>query len=208
MNNLPVIYKPYKIYLHLFPCNGVYVGQTKQKPEQRWLHGYKNNPLMLNAIYKYGWENVKHIILFDNLDEETATIYETGLIKAFRKYKCYNISDGGKTPNGFKYKRKPFTEEHRKKLSEAHKGKQTWMKGKHHSDISKQKLSEAKRGKNNTKKSKPVLQYTLDMVFVMEYPSVSEASRQTGINHSSICCAITGKRGYTHAGGYVWRYKD
>lgn len=207
MNNLPVIYKPYKIYLHLFPCNGVYVGQTKQKPEQRWLHGYKNNPLMLNAIYKYGWENVKHIILFDNLDEETATIYETGLIKAFRKYKCYNISDGGKTPKGFKYKRKPFTEEHKRKLSEIHKGKPSKRKGIPLSNITKQKISESLKG-TISKKRKPVLQYTKDGQFVAEYPSVVEAAKQTGICHSSICCAITGKRGYTHAGGYVWRYKD
>lgn len=51
--------------------------------------------------------------------------------------------------------------------------------------------------------SKSVLQYTLDMVFVKEYPSVMEAERQTGIRHISECCR--GER--RTAGGYIWKYK-
>ena len=54
------------------------------------------------------------------------------------------------------------------------------------------------------KLSKPVEQYTLDMVFVAEYPSVMEAFRQTGIKHISCCCL--GKR--KTAGGYIWKYKE
>lgn len=58
------------------------------------------------------------------------------------------------------------------------------------------------------KLSKPVLQYTLDMVFIKEYASVSEASRQTGISHAHITECCNGKYGLKTAGGYIWKYKD
>lgn len=62
--------------------------------------------------------------------------------------------------------------------------------------------------KMTIKLSKPVLQYTLDMVFVAEYPSTQEASRQTGICQSSICSCCRGLYGFKTAGGYIWKYAD
>ena len=56
------------------------------------------------------------------------------------------------------------------------------------------------------KLSKPVKQYTLDMIFIKEYPSVSEASRQTGIRTSDICRCCKGI--YKQMGGYIWEYTD
>lgn len=66
--------------------------------------------------------------------------------------------------------------------------------------ITKEKLA------NRKDMSKPVEQYTLDGKFVKEYPSASEASRQTGISQGNIsmCCRCERKS----AGGYIWRYKD
>lgn len=40
----------------------------------------------------------------------------------------------------------------------------------------------------------------------VEYPSVTEASRQLGIPHSDISACLRGKR--KHAGGYSWKYKN
>ena len=59
-------------------------------------------------------------------------------------------------------------------------------------------------GKSNTngKRSKPVLQYTLDGKFVREWESYRECKRN-GFNHVSECCR--GKR--KSCGGYIWRYK-
>lgn len=54
-------------------------------------------------------------------------------------------------------------------------------------------------------KSKPILQYTKDMVFVAEYKSLHEASRETSINVGNIGAVLKGKRRY--AGGYIWKYK-
>lgn len=50
----------------------------------------------------------------------------------------------------------------------------------------------------------PVRQYDNSGAFVKEYISISEASRQTGINLSKICNVCCGKRNL--AGGFGWRY--
>ena len=58
----------------------------------------------------------------------------------------------------------------------------------------------------NGKKSKPVLQFTLDNILVKEYPSIHQAERETGFanQHISACC--NGK--YKAAYGYIWKYKE
>ena len=55
---------------------------------------------------------------------------------------------------------------------------------------------------NNTKKSKPVSQYTKYGLLINEYPSIAEAKRQTGINNINGCC----NNDYKSAGGYIWKY--
>ena len=58
-------------------------------------------------------------------------------------------------------------------------------------------------GKSNTngKRSKPVLQYTLDGKFVREWESYRECKRN-GFNHVSECCR--GK--LKSCGGFIWKY--
>jgi len=50
-------------------------------------------------------------------------------------------------------KGKKFSEEHKRKLSESHKGKTSGMKGKEHSDESKRKMSEAHKGLKQDKET-------------------------------------------------------
>lgn len=57
---------------------------------------------------------------------------------------------------------------------------------------------------NRKDQSKPVIQYTKDMVFVMEYASIKEAERQTGINNGHISKCCRGER--KSAGGFKWSY--
>ena len=52
---------------------------------------------------------------------------------------------------------------------------------------------------------KPVEQYTLDGVFINEFKSIHEASRQTGIAWQNISKVCLGKR--NRAGMYYWKYK-
>lgn len=56
------------------------------------------------------------------------------------------------------------------------------------------------------KTGKPVMQYTLDGEFIKEYPSLSEAARQTKSRLSgiSMCCA----KKYSNSNGYLWIYKN
>lgn len=63
-------------------------------------------------------------------------------------------------------------------------------------------------GKFNSEhsKSKPVLQYTKDGIFVKEYPCASEAGRQLGLIYNSICEVCRGNRAKT-CGGFIWKYK-
>ena len=66
----------YSVYKHVNKTNGkVYVGITKQKPEQRWGYNgvnYKNSPRFWSAIQHYGWDNFEHIIIQDQLTHDEA----------------------------------------------------------------------------------------------------------------------------------------
>ena len=92
----------YIVYMHTCPNGKKYIGITSQAPERRWQKGkgyaYGSNPYFYNAIEKYGWENIKHEILFRDLTKEEAEQKEIELIKEYktsqRKY-GYNIDLGG-----------------------------------------------------------------------------------------------------------------
>lgn len=164
MNNEYVIYK------HTAPNGKVYIGITRQNPIRRWNngHGYKHNEYFNNAILKYGWDSITHEILFTGLNKTQAENKEIELIAAYqsdnREY-GYNIDKGGnvvgKVSEETKKKQsliarqrpkemhprlgKHLSEEHKRKISEAHKGKQI-------SDEHKRKISEANKGKKLTEK--------------------------------------------------------
>lgn len=96
--------KKYVLYIHKFPNGKLYVGITSNVPKRRWGSngkGYKNQPLMYRAIQKYDWNNIKHIILYQNLDYETAIWKERLLIHLFNtnaynnNANGYNCDDGG-----------------------------------------------------------------------------------------------------------------
>ena len=79
--------KEYCVYVHIFPNEKRYVGQTKQKPEYRFNNGegYNGCPYMYRAIQKYGWENVRHEILIDGISAEQADYYEKYYIALYQK---------------------------------------------------------------------------------------------------------------------------
>lgn len=85
--------------------------------------------------------------------------------------------------------------------------------------ITRKKLSETMKGKNinHPSYSKQVVKFDLEGNFIAEYPSIMEASRQTGVDYSSIskCCKGKIKKDdkgcyYTpkSAGGFIWKYKE
>lgn len=90
----------YTVYMHESPSGKRYIGITARKLETRWGGGcnYKNNSYFWKAIQKYGWENIKHIILAENLNKEEACEKEKEYIAAYKTDNAlygYNRTKGG-----------------------------------------------------------------------------------------------------------------
>lgn len=186
---------------------------------------YKSSPHFYAAIQKYGWDNFEHNILFQNLTKEEACQKEQKLIAEFnstdRNY-GYNSTSGGEifvmneeskqklsqalmgNKNGLGH---PCSEEKKKKISEA-------QKGRHLTKEHKQKLSEmakkrhapcSEQTRENIRKAshkKPIYCEELDKVF----ESVQDCCRQLGIPATNISKLCEG-RGKTLR-GYHLRYYD
>ena len=85
------------VYAHVCPNNKIYIGITNhKKAKYRWGtngEGYNNQKLFWRAIQKYGWNNIKHIILIDGIQKEVAQECEKYLIA---KYKTNDSNHVGK----------------------------------------------------------------------------------------------------------------
>ena len=156
----------WSVYKHTAPSGKVYIGITSQKSNERWRNGkgYKEGTHFFNAISKYGWNNIKHEILFNNFTERMAKLMEQCLIVLYRSLDRefgYNMTLGGEGTLGWipsEETKKKISEansgkhhskESREKMSEAHKGENNSMYGKYHSEESKKKMSKVKSGENN-----------------------------------------------------------
>lgn len=90
----------YFVYKHTSPSGKVYIGVTRQVPEKRWQNGlgYRKQKRFYRAIQKYGWENIAHEVVADNLSGEEADELEKQLIHEYKssdKRFGYNIELGG-----------------------------------------------------------------------------------------------------------------
>lgn len=77
--------KRFKVYCHICPDDTRYIGITSQYLKTRWRKGgigYEGQHFY-EAVLKYGWNNIKHEVLFENLSEEEAYIKEIELIKQY-----------------------------------------------------------------------------------------------------------------------------
>ena len=75
--------KPYVVYCHTSPSGKKYIGMSKNV-KRRWEANGKNYKMctkFYNAIKKYGWENITHEILEENLTKEEAERLEEFYIK-------------------------------------------------------------------------------------------------------------------------------
>lgn len=158
----------YTVYMHICPNNKKYIGITCKKPKYRWGNGkgYKNNDHFYKAIQKYGWENIKHIILFEELTKEEAEQKE---IEFIAKYNTTNREYGYNNENGGHYVGK-VSKRSKSKISksvkelwknEEYRKKQTLknprMLGKHHSEETKQKMREKALGRKISPEQKEKL---------------------------------------------------
>lgn len=97
------------IYAHITKDNHIYIGQTSNKPKYRWGRNgklYKANPYMMAAIQHYGWDNIEHRIIAENLSREETNVMEVALIASYRNnpdYVVMNITDGGLGHSGYNF---------------------------------------------------------------------------------------------------------
>lgn len=145
--------KKWVIYMHIFPNNKRYIGVAiinegetpKRACINRWGHngeGYKTQRVY-RAIKKYGWENVKHEILFECVPEDQVDELEIYLIKKYNSQidegNGYNIDYGGK--------HRIVSEYTRRRLSDSLSGEKHPNYGKHHSEETKRRIALGNIGK-------------------------------------------------------------
>lgn len=195
--------KEYTVYMHTNKVNGKkYIGMTSQNPITRWAngHGYRRQSRFKAAIMEYGWRNFTHEILYTGLTKEEAEKIEVELIEEYQTTDSrygYNTDSGGISSI-------TFGKDHKKHLSEACKGRII-------TEETRRKISEKNTGENNPMygKKRDIAIFKTKSVICIEtnevYPSVSEASRQTGINAGSISMTCNGK--LNTAGKFHWKFK-
>lgn len=199
--------REYKVYKHTTPNNKVYIGITRMDVNKRWQNGlgYSHNPHFKRAIKKYGWENIKHEVLFENLTKHEASDKERELIA---QYDTTNINKGYNLDYGGCYCDR-LTPELKKKISEAHKGKAR-EKTKEQietlvSNIKKLWSQEEYREKEIRRIKKENSRKVKCVETGKIYNSMREASKDTGANshYIGVCC-----RENRTSGGYHWKYAD
>lgn len=198
----------YSVYKHTFPNGKVYIGITSQKPKNRWENGEGyckksksgyNQPLMAKAINKYGWDNIAHEILFNGLTKEQAMNKEIELIDIYQSNDLrygYNMTRGGEGSLGWNPPKKWRKKQSKLNIGKNNPmyGKESAMKGKHHTEDAKNKIRE--------KHKKPVKCIETNII----YNSLQDAEKDTKINYYNIS-AVCNSRQKT-AGGYHWKFVE
>ena len=197
----------YKVYIHIFPNNKVYIGITRNRTDIRWANGkgYKSQKVMSNAINKYGWENIEHKVLYENLTKEEAEQKEIELIAFYksnqRKY-GYNIENGGNCVG-------KMSEETKKKISKSNIGKNAGenngMYGKHPKGEFKKGNIPHNKGVSMSLQQKVKLGKKVKCVETNTiYYSMHNADEKTGVSFKMISACCNKKR--KTAGGYHWEF--
>lgn len=233
------------IYKIVNRINGkFYIGKhTTKNPYDNYMGSGK---LIREAIKKYGKENFVKIILYCLATEDEAYHKEAEIVteEFVSRKDTYNLTVGGEGfstgenhPNFNKQLSieikcklskanigKQRSEQTKRKISEAHKGKFTGENhpnyGKHLSDETKQKLSVAHKGlshSNETKlkiseslkgsnnpRAKIILKIDLDGNIVSEYGYMKDCYIENKINYVTLCKYIKLQKPYK---GYYYRFK-
>ena len=96
----------YSVYKHTCPNSKVYIGITRCKVKDRWKNGLGYEYQVFGrAVRKYGWENITHEVLYENLTEDEAKRLEQELIKEFDSK---NPADGSQPPSGGLHREEVF----------------------------------------------------------------------------------------------------
>lgn len=101
--------RDYKVYMHVLSKDITnlehdkrYIGATRKSLDARWNHGrgYMQQKCFWEAIQRYGWDNIEHKLVADNLTAKEAGELEQSLIMEYKtniKDYGFNMSSGGET---------------------------------------------------------------------------------------------------------------
>lgn len=193
--------KEWTVYKHTSPSGKVYIGITSQSVEERWRkgNGYKTQ-VFYKAIEKYGWNNIKHEILYKNLTKEEAEEKEIYLISFYKsndKKFGYNVENGGnsvgklseetkiKISKSLKGKPNNISEEGRKRIGEATRKRQL---GKPRSPESVRKTAEKQRGRKMSDEQKQHLREKFTGRKLTPEWLEHRTKAQTGLKRSKETC--------------------
>lgn len=188
----------YIVYKHITPCGKVYIGQTKGTMAKRAGSGgifYKQCPYFYHAIKKYGWDNIEHIIVSDNLSKKEADYLEKYMISYYNTTDSrygYNLTKGGDGVEG-----RTVSEETRAKIKNAQKGRHysvatEYKKGHTFNEETLAKMSKARKG--NTYNMRKIEAYKGDEK-IGTYKSITEAAEALNINKCTISRFLNGQTG-------------
>jgi len=217
-----------------------YVGKGKEYRHKRHLNesnlldkSHKSN--LINKLINSG--NYPEIVIIkDSLSENNAFELEKQLISLIGRYDLKlgpltNKTDGGEGISGYKWtdvqklgikNRKPSglgltrSEEHKKKIGDANKGK-TWKDDVKRLEEYKEIKKIQNKGENNPffgkthneivlkKIRKEIIMYNEDMIAITEYSSLTECANKTGFPMSKISSVANGK--IKHYKKFRFKYK-
>ena len=203
----------YSVYKHTCPNNKVYIGITRQKPEARWAngHGYYTQ-LFGRAVKKYGWENIVHEVLYENLSEHEAKRIEEEIISKLDSQNPehgYNMTAGGDGAKGH-----VVTNEQREKIRESTAKMWRDPEMREHLTQHLHEISRANIGrkidpdivkKRAEKLSIKVDQYTRDGTYIQTFGSLADAARsiRKETNSAIVACCKGNRKSYF---GFIWKY--
>lgn len=222
-----LINKNMHIYLIINQINDKkYVGQTIQKPQDRWkshIHKTFNPNMAINhAMKKYGIENFKFEVIDECLTRDELNEAESKWIEYYDTFLGvgYNCTSGGE---GY-----VVSEESKKKMSECSLGDKNHFYGKTHTEETKIKISETNKGhkrcvgrkysketlkkmsvsgKNRTDNIRSIIQINKTTgEEIACWLSIKDAGEFLNIPRPNISRALP--RNDYSAGGFKWRYAN
>ena len=173
----------------------------------------KGQHRIYNSIKKYGWSTHKFEValeLRDDISQETLDCWEGYYYELYKGkgYEMLNlmIPDGAKGRHSEESKQKISI---KNKTSRKLRGVEHYLFGKKFSDEYRKKLSDAHKGKfkgSTNPKAVAIIQYSKSGEFVREWGSIAEAADEIGGSRPHICSVCKGKR--KTSGGFIWKYKE
>ena len=107
----------YSVYDHITPDGMHYYGTTNNIKERFRPSAYKTTSLR-PYIEKYGWDNIQHILLFENQSKEDALSIEDSLIvSGWEKGNCINQQRSGYVSKEEGYTRE-YYEQHKDEIKQ------------------------------------------------------------------------------------------